>query len=84
MTQVGLQENETKSRLFNDENNKNTISIYYPSNVNSVINMENQNNNMDRRYKALYYQQQILNMIFSFYENNHKPPEGFNYQSIIK
>ena len=72
MTNVGIVNDEKKSRLFNDENLANTISIYYPLNVQSVINMETPNNNMDRRYKALYYQQQILNLIFNFYENNNE------------
>lgn len=56
--------------FYSNENKPNTISIYYPDNLleEAINNPAEPVNDLQKRYKALAYQQLILNNIFDSYE----------------
>jgi hypothetical protein len=60
-----------QSKFFSDKNNPNAIVIYYNPLVKQTINNENPSDPFQKRYRALYYQQRILDNIFTYY-NNHQ------------
>ena len=60
---------ESENAFFNDTDKPNTIAIYYPNNLKEIIYSENeQQNDFQKRCRAIYYQQQILTNIFDGYE----------------
>ena len=61
---------EEGNKFFNDELNKFAITISYPSNLTEAINNTSFANDTQKRYRALFYQQQILNNIFAYYNSN--------------
>jgi len=58
---------DEKSIFFNNEDNPYAISIAYSHNIKEAINKTNASNDLQKRYRSLYYQQAILNNIFDFY-----------------
>jgi len=72
---------EEKNILFSDNVNRNSISISYPSSLKSAINIENPSNNVQKRFRALHYQQKVLDNIFIYYEN-HNADFYLNAQNI--
>ena len=61
-----------KNVFFSDSTNSSTIRIYYPSVISSRINSDNHDNNVQKMYKGLYYQQLILDIIFNYYEKTNE------------
>lgn len=54
--------------FFNHETNTKAISIYYPSaQLKDAINQENPSTDNDKRFKAISYQQLILDYIYDYY-----------------
>ena len=60
------------NKFFGDKESPNTISIGYTQEIETAIDSVNATTDIQKRYTALGYQQQILDYIFSYYENNHK------------
>jgi len=60
-----------ESDFFSDETSPNSIVISYPITVEQVISNSNPSNDVQKRFRALYYQQKILDNIFAYY-NNHQ------------
>ena len=61
---------EEENIFFADELNPNTISIAYNEEIQNQIKNAAPTTDLQRRYVALGIQQEILNNIFNFYENN--------------
>lgn len=68
MTEVYIEEDN--NLLFSNAEKPNTITIKYSTPVNNAINGTSPTTDMQKRYSALGYQQQILNYIFNYYEQN--------------
>jgi len=58
------------ANFFSDASNPNSISIKYSDEVTKAINIDDPVNDIQKRYVALSKQQDILDCIFNFYENN--------------
>lgn len=60
--------------FFSDSVNESTIKISYSGNysggINDAINNTEPSNDLQRRYRALYYQQAVLTNIFKYYEDH--------------
>ena len=61
---------EKDNKLFSDSDNPFTISIKYGDQVEAALNNETPGTNKQKRYRAIEYQQRLLNYIFNYYENN--------------
>lgn len=61
---------EEENIFFADEERPNTISIAYNDRLNNYIKNVEPSTDLQRRYVALGVQQEILNDVFNFYENN--------------
>lgn len=73
VTPVEDQYDENAENLFfSNSENKNTITIKYPEVIVDSINNPAPINDMQYRYRGLYYQQEILNSIFNFYEKHYE------------
>lgn len=57
--------------FFTDTDNEFAIKINYSSDLQQAIENSSLSNDTQKRYKALFYQQQILDNIFAYY-NNHQ------------
>lgn len=57
------------NNFFSDYTRPNSIVILYPTTVNSAINILTPSNEIQKRYKGIYYQQKILDNIFDYYTN---------------
>lgn len=68
MTEVYV--NEDNNLLFSNKDKPNTITIKYSTLVSNAVNITTPSTDMQKRYSALGYQQQILNYIFNYYEQN--------------
>ncbi|MGN0961768.1 MAG: hypothetical protein ACI4PF_06210, partial [Christensenellales bacterium] len=62
--------NNNINLFFSDETDTMAFYIYYPDIVKDTINAPNPSNDVQKRYKALLYQQKILDNIFDYYSNN--------------
>ena len=60
---------EGENNFFSSEKNPNAISIKYSSQVQRAIDNVAASNDVQKRYRALYYQQAILDIIFDLYNN---------------
>ncbi len=58
-----------ENNFFANEENPNAISIKYSTQVQKAIDNENASNEVQMRYRALHYQQAILDIIYDFYNN---------------
>lgn len=58
-----------ENNFFSNEENPNAISIKYSSQVQRAIDNVSASNDVQKRYRALYYQQTILDIIYDFYNN---------------
>lgn len=56
--------------FFSNELNKQSVNIYYSDSLKATINAENPSNKVQKRYKAISYQQNILDNIFNYYSNH--------------
>jgi hypothetical protein len=65
------EEKKQEYKFFSDKNSPNSIVISYPVMVRQAINSNSPSNAVQKRYRALYYQQKILDNIFIYY-NNHQ------------
>lgn len=61
---------EEKNFFFSNSLKPNSIVIDYADNVDLAINSPDLSNDVQKRYKALDYQQKILNNIFDYYHNH--------------
>lgn len=63
---------EKTNIFFASEEKPNTITLAYTSEINDIINSvpNSSTTDLEKRFIALDYQQQILNNIFNFYESN--------------
>ncbi|MBQ7351943.1 MAG: hypothetical protein IJW59_03705 [Clostridia bacterium] len=72
-TMVTEYKSGAQNLFFADASSPNSIKIYYPDDARYLITEnEYQNNDLEKRYKALDYQQKILTNIFKYYENNYE------------
>lgn len=60
---------EGENNFFANEENPNAISIKYSTQVQKAIDNENASNEVQKRYRALHYQQAILDIIYDFYNS---------------
>ncbi len=58
-----------ENNFFTDAENSYAIKIAYSTQVQNAINNSSASNEVQKRYRALYYQQAILDAIFDFYNN---------------
>ena len=58
-----------ESDFFSDSEKPNSIVISYPATIKQAIENTSPSNSVQKRYRALYYQQEILNNIFTYYNN---------------
>jgi len=56
--------------FFSDETKPNTITIAYADYIDNAISIEEPNTTIQKRYRAFYYEQLMLNNIFNLYENH--------------
>ncbi len=61
---------EENNLFFSSDENPNTITIYYSSDILDAINNPNPVNDIQKRYVALGLQQKILNFAFNYYEKH--------------
>ena len=61
---------EKENKLFSDSERPNTLSIKYTDEVEDAINNDTPSTDIQKRYRAIEYQQRLLNYIFNYYENN--------------
>lgn len=63
---------DTTNIFFASEENPNTITLAYTSEINAIVNSvpNSSTTDLEKRFIALDYHQQILNSIFNFYESN--------------
>ena len=61
---------ENVNKFFSDKNNPNSFSINYSIEVQSVIDNVSPVTNLQKKYIAIGIQQDILDCIFNYYENN--------------
>ena len=57
---------EGENNFFTNEENPNAISIKYSTQVQKAIDNANASNEVQKRYRALHYQQAILDIIYDF------------------
>lgn len=60
---------EGENNFFTNEENPNAISIKYSTQVQKAIDNANASNEVQKRYRALHYQQAILDIIYDFYND---------------
>ena len=61
------------SNLFSDSSRPNSITIYYPEKIASIINLRTSDGNIKNKYyMSLAIQQQILSNIYKFYEEHNE------------
>lgn len=58
------------NKFFANESKPNTITIKYSIDVQNAISNDNPVTNLQEKYVVLAYQQQLLDYIFNYYENN--------------
>ena len=58
------------NKFFDVETDKFVISIQYPTDLKSAIDNTSCANDTQKRYRALFYQQEIISNIFAYYSNN--------------
>ena len=58
---------ENHNVFFNDVENPYRIAISYTTAVEEAISIQNPSTDIQKRYKALFYQQKLLDEIFNFY-----------------
>lgn len=63
---------EGTNLFFHNELDALSISIHYPPEMLEAINAPNPSNAVQKRYRAIAYQQQILDYIFDYYTNNYE------------
>ena len=62
-----------ESDFFSDSENPNSIVIAYPTTVKQAIENANPSNDVQKRYRSLYYQQEILDNIYKYYNDYQEP-----------
>lgn len=58
--------------LFSDSVRPNSIVISYPSMIQEAIENTSYSNDIQKQFRGIYYQQQVLDKIFAYYENNNE------------
>lgn len=76
---IASQEVDGENLFFISEENPNAIVISYPSGVKEAVENKNPSNDIQKRYRALYYQQEILDNIFDYYNKYQE-----NFYRIVK
>lgn len=58
------------NNIFSSKTKPNSISIAYTADIQEAINNDNPSTPIQKRYVALGYQQNILDYVYNYYENN--------------
>jgi len=59
------------NKFFSDKSNPNSLAISYSVEVQAAIDNVSPTNDIQKRYKAIGIQQDVLDCIYNYYENNH-------------
>lgn len=63
---------DDENKLFSNSTTPNSISIVYNIDITNAIDNVSPTTDIQKRYTAIRYQQNLLDYIYNYYENNHE------------